>query len=396
MSAAHPSSAAAVSLWSGGVLALAALSLQVVPVLAPAVAASTGAPPAFVGTYMAGLWLAAVVGTAGAPRWIGRHGGWPVSQACLACCAAGLAAVATGHPAGLVLGAVAIGFAQGLEGPTASHLLAAHVPVPRRPLWFSVKQTGVQVGAVAASVTLPLLATLAGWQAAALAAAGLVAASAAALVHARRRYPDQPARRAMAPRAGALSRLRTTPALRWLAATAACFGAIQVCLNGFFVTWGVSERGASLVQAGALLAAAQAGGLVGRLLWGWVGTRSGRTPAVLVGLGMAMSVCTCLLGAFGDDWPVALLAALLVVFGLTASGWNGLLLAEVAGRVPPDEAGDATAAVLILMTLALVTAPLVFSAIATAFGFGAAFMAWTGVGLVGVVAMLRACAAMRR
>ncbi len=52
---------------------------------------------------------------------------------------------------------------------------------------------------------------------------------------------------------------------------------------------------------------------------------------------------------------------LLVCFGLSASGWNGIFLAEVARQVSPAQAALASAAVLVLMTLGLVLGPPVSS-----------------------------------
>ena len=67
------SNAPAVSLWLSGVMALAVLSMQVVPVLAPAIAASAGLSPAFIGAWSAGVWTAALVGTLAAPPLLVRH-----------------------------------------------------------------------------------------------------------------------------------------------------------------------------------------------------------------------------------------------------------------------------------------------------------------------------------
>jgi predicted MFS family arabinose efflux permease len=97
-----------------------------------------------------------------------------------------------------------------------------------------------------------------------------------------------------------------------------------------------------------------------------------------------MAACSLLLGLRGPQW------LLLVVFGLSASGWNGIFLAEVARQVPPAQAGLATAAVLVMMTLGLVLGPLVFSAVAARCSFATAFAAWGGVGLLGVAALLQA------
>jgi MFS family permease len=292
-----------------------------------------------------------------------------------------VACVASAHPLALVLGAVLIGLGHGVEGPMASHLLAAHVPAARRALWFSVKQTGVQVGAVAASLLLPLLSLRWGWQWAAAVAAVLALSMAAVLA--------EPGRHLRVPRAAAqaghgfaaLAALRQRPPLRWLALAAACFGAVQVVLNGFFVTYAATERGASLLQAGAWLGAAQAGGLVGRVLWGWVAGRLGAVMPLLFALGSTMAVCSAWLGMAGPAWW------LLVAFGLSASGWNGIFLAEVAHRVPAAEAGTATASVLVVMTVGLIAGPLVFSWVGAASSLATAFVAWAAVALAGCAAL---------
>jgi MFS family permease len=199
-----------------------------------------------------------------------------------------------------------------------------------------------------------------------------------------RRHAVPLAARPAAGALGALSQLRSVPVLRSLSLAAAAFGAMQVVLNGFFVSYAVSEHGSSLMQAGAWLGAAQAGGLVGRILWGWVAGRLGVIMPVLLALGLTMSACTLLLGLHGPKW------VLLVIFGFSASGWNGIFLAEVARQVSTAQAALATAAVLVVMTLGLVAGPLLFSGLAALSSFATAFVAWFGVGLLGVAALLQA------
>ncbi len=364
-------------------MALAVLALQLVPVLAPAIGHSAGLAPGFVGVFNAGLWAAAMAGTLAAPALLARTDAWTIARASLLLCAAGAGAAASGQVAGLVAAALLIGLAHGLEGPMATHLLVVHVAVARRPLWFSVKQSGVQVGAIVASFLLPALAAAGGWRLAALAVVVMAAAAALARAAPAARHAVALAAPPAGRGGGTWALLRASPVLRALALSAAAFGAMQVALNGFFVSYAVAERGATLVQAGAWLGAAQAGGLVGRLLWGWLAGRLGAVMPLLLGLGLVMSACALLLGLTGPGWT------LLVVFGLSASGWNGIFLAEVARQAPAAGAGAATAAVLVVMMLGLVVGPLAFSAVAAAASFATAFAAWGGVGLVGVAALLR-------
>jgi hypothetical protein len=103
--------ARAVSLWLAGVMAMAVLSLQLAPVLAPTIGGGAGLAPEFVRLFNAGLWAAALLDTLTAPALLARRGAWTLARACLLLCAAGLAAMASGYAAGLVLAALLIGLA---------------------------------------------------------------------------------------------------------------------------------------------------------------------------------------------------------------------------------------------------------------------------------------------
>jgi MFS family permease len=180
-----------------------------------------------------------------------------------------------------------------------------------------------------------------------------------------------------------------------MALAAGAFAATQVCLNGWFVTWAVAERQVSLVQAGQWLACAQAGGFAGRILWGWVASRTGRPAAVLRLLGGVTTACALLLGLVGTGLSDAWLWPLLALFGLTAAGWNGVFLAEVAQRVPPTEVGSATGAVMVVMTAGLVAGPLAFGVVGAMVGFSTAYVMMAVVALFGVIVLPRAEAARR-
>ena len=60
---------------------------------------------------------------------------------------------------------------------------------------------------------------------------------------------------------------------------------MQISLNAFLVSFCVVELEMTLTAAGAALAVAQTGGLVGRVFWGVVGDRLGHTRLVLGLLG---------------------------------------------------------------------------------------------------------------
>ncbi|MDP3520027.1 MAG: hypothetical protein Q8S02_05335 [Hydrogenophaga sp.] len=66
--------------------------------------------------------------------------------------------------------------------------------------------------------------------------------------------------------------------------------------------------------------------------------------------------------------PQALVLALLVAFGASATGWNGVYLAEVARLAPPGMASAATGGSLAITFFGVVLGPMVFGGIASAFG----------------------------
>jgi MFS family permease len=72
--------------------------------------------------------------------------------------------------------------------------------------------------------------------------------------------------------------------------------------------------------------------------------------------------------------PNGLLTALMFVFGATASGWNGVYLAEVARQAPPGTAGKATSGTLALTFLGVIVGAPLFGLIAASpAGFAGAF-----------------------
>jgi len=68
------------------------------------------------------------------------------------------------------------------------------------------------------------------------------------------------------------------------------FSGMQLALNTYFVTLGVRELGLSHLEAGVALACAQAGGLAGRLGWGFLAKRIGAARLILAFGGTAALV----------------------------------------------------------------------------------------------------------
>jgi hypothetical protein len=144
------------------------------------------------------------------------------------------------------------------------------------------------------------------------------------------------------------------------------------------------------VIAGLVMAAAQAGGLLGRLGWGLAGLRLFVPGRIVAGLGFGMAAASAALALAGEALPVPALGVLMVLFGLTASGWNGVFLAEVARLAPAARVAEATGAILVPSFLGLVLAPgLVTLAVLLGGGLTAAFLVLALLTAISGLSLLR-------
>ncbi len=286
-----------------------------------------------------------------------------------------------------------LGLAFGPETPASASVLARITPLARRPWIFSVRQTGNQIGAMTGSLALPtLLLQHAAWPFALVASLALcVGLWCISLV----RRDGGAVTTLGVGGTGGISGLRDvmeSPLLRLLTATMLVYMAAQVCLNFFVMCHAVHHWQLRIPAAAGWVALMQAAGLVGRLLWGRVAQRPGlSTVQLLGGLGLLMGLAGLLLFLWPATPPSIALAVLLVLTGLSASGWNGVMVAEVARIAGPARAGAVTGAVLLFGYSGLALAPLCFAAVGAALGTGAAF-----VGLLTMTCVMGTCLLLRR
>jgi predicted MFS family arabinose efflux permease len=360
--------------------ALVSMGVLAVPAMGPAVAQALGVSPTLIGAYIGLVYVGAMVASLMAAPLVTRYGAMRTSQVALLVCAAGLALPAA-WPSLLatMAGAVLTGFGYGPVTPASSHLLARSTPAHRASLMFSLKQTGVPLGGVMAGAIAPVLAVLAGPRAALLvvAAACVVCAIAAQPFRAGLDHDREAGGSLrMGNFGGGLRIVAAHPALKRLAAVSFVFSIVQMSLSTYLVTFLNAGLGWTLVAAGVALSIAQAGGAVGRVLWGWVTDRGLGAERMLALLALAMAVCSAGTAALQADMAPALALVLLAAFGACGIGWNGVYLAEVARQAPPGMAGAATGGTLAITFLGVVLGPVLFGALSGAAGsYRAGFLA---------------------
>lgn len=376
-----------------GIQSLVALAALAPPVIAPAALPDLAlATEAWLGVYIALLYLAGMASTLVSGDLIARFGPVRVSQLSLVLCGVGVGLIALGHPPLLLLAPFIIGFGYGPVTPAGSQILVKGGAPKAIGLVFSIKQTGVPLGVLIAGLALPWLIALGGWRF----AIGCIVTVCLLLSVALQWWRDpfdgdrDPARRMTVRRTGAsLKTLFDNPAAYRLACVSFFFGAMQLCVITFLVSYLSHGFEMTLVVAGLLMSVAQASGMVGRIGWGWLSDRSISARAVLIGLAIAMAIAAAILGSLPYGTPWFVIAVIVAVLGATAIGWNGVFLAEIARVAPDSEVGTLTGAALFFTYFGVVVGPPIFGVILSlTHSYAASFIVISAGVLIGSVLLL--------
>jgi MFS family permease len=362
--------------------AFTSLAATATAVLAPEVGSALGLNPKLIGAFIGMLYLGAMLASLASGSFIERYGPIRVSQVCVILCAFGLA-LTTGPAWGLLFAPILIGIGYGPITPASSQLLARTTSPNAMALTFSIKQTGVPLGAALAGALLPLITISHGWRAAtwAVAAGGVAVALLAqptrtALDIDLVRQPYRALGQLFAP----LKIVMRSPKLIELTTTAFVYAATQACLLTFLVIYMQQELGRTLVDAGLMLTVATVGGILGRISWGMVADRWIAPRKMLGMLGMVAGGCALVMSSFGPSWPALGEGLVCALFGVTAIGWNGVQLAEVARHAPRGQAGAITGASGFITFAGVVVGPPAFALVASVTGSYATGFAMIGIG----------------
>ncbi len=344
----------------------------------------------FIGYQISLIYLSGIVSAALSGKTLRRIGAGRLEEVCLLTFGLGLLCFAMASVPFLVAGSLLIGIGYGYQNPAASQLLIGITPARSRNLVYSVKQAGVPLGGVVASLAVPALALAFGWRMA-LATASLVPFLLILVIH--RAHGHQPIDRTAIARSSLLADQRMLfgrPALATLAFLSFVYSAVQLSVSAFTVTTLVENAGWGLVAAGTVAALTQAAGAFGRVGWGLVADRMGGGFRLLGFLGAVGAALAVGLGAsLSLQAPAALTVTLFVLSGTVWLGWNGVMLAEVARQAPEGRVGAATGAALVYTFLGVLIGPSSFALIADLTGsFAAAFAAFSLFGVAGVIAVL--------
>ncbi|MBT4488381.1 MAG: MFS transporter [Rhodospirillaceae bacterium] len=353
-----------------------------VPVLAPALLADVGFQPSHVGLYTALVFLGAMPVSLVMGALASRFGALRVMQVgILASAVALLLSTAASLPIIMACG-ILLGAGYGPNTPGAAHILA-RVTKPRdRPLVFSIKQSGAPLGGFVAGLLIPLVVVSAGWREALMvsAALGLVTIVLVQPLRAKADDDRQPGRAISV--SGVWAQLRLLAGhggLRRLTVASFVFAGVQACTFAFLVIYLVDHVGLDLVAAGFAYSCMHLIGVGARITWGWLAGRFVRAAVVLAMLGVASATFVVVMAQFDDSWPFWVIVVISAATGATASGWNGVFMAEIARVAPQDQISAATGGSVFFTYFGLVVGPTIFAAlVALTGGYDLAFYVIAG------------------
>ena len=376
----------------GGMLATqvaGAATLATVPVLAPEIAAELGIDASFVGVYTGILFAASTLVLTFSGSLIARWGAVRTNQFAAFGSALALLIVLVPVLPALLIAAVVVGLAYGPNTPSSSQVLSQVVPVHRRALAFSIKQSGAPLGGMLVGLALPVLVTLFDWRLALLSVVLFAVVVAGGVEPLRRKLDARPS-------AGNVQTVSPWASLRAVFATSS----LRVLVMGgfllmighafyqtFYVAYLVEGVGFSLTKAGVLYATLQFSGAGSRIVLGWLADRRQNARAVMVAVAACGAAVSLIVANFDADWSLVTLGTVSFLAGAGSSGWYGLFLAEVARRAEPTRVGLVTGGALFFVYLAVVAGPLLCSSVVAVTGSYVAAL-WLVAGFLTVAAGL--------
>lgn len=371
---------------------IATMAIVMPASIAPEITAEFDLPSSYVGYQISVAYVGAIMMSLAAGLMVRRFGAIRVNQISAFVVFLSLMTFAIPHFGALIVGSLGIGVAYGITNPGASHVMMKIASPENRNLIFSIKQTGQPMGGILAGLMAPPIAVAFGWQWALIVGATL--AFIMIFVIQPLRAPLDVDRDPNTVFRGAVSRdvrfMLGDTRLRLLALAALSFTAVQLVLIAYAVTMLVEDISFSLVAAGIGLAALQVAGVVGRLGWGLVADRlrNGSLTLIIIAiLSVVAALFTATLTPSTPDW---IIFATLIVFGISAVGWNGVFMAEIARLAPNGMVSSATGGAMVAVFAGAVSGPLIFNQIYAWLGtYTASFAVMAVIAVIGICAVAR-------
>ncbi len=350
------------------------LQLFLLGALGPRIVPDLGLSPAMLGfTTTVGFGMAALLSPM-AGRMVDVLGPRRCLAALLGLVAVALTLIAAAPGYWVLLVAVGLGGApQALANPATNKAIVAVVPAVRRAAVTGTKQSGVQLGAIAAGLPLTALASVAGWRASVWVAAGTAVVAA---LWAWRTLPADPNRHEKADAASGFSAgsagSATVGVVPWLTVFSVFLGAGMASINTYLALFGERRLGLSAAAAGILVAVLGVAGIAGRIGWARVAGRAGVAVVLPAGLAFGSAVSALLLAVAPMVSGLVWVAVIAVgVFGMAG---NAVSMVLVIQRAAPGRAGRDSALVSAGFFAGFAVGPPLFGSLVPSIGYSSGWL----------------------
>lgn len=326
-------------------------------------------------------------------RFADRHG--DIALMTVTFIVSALAMILVGIPGGfsiLLVAAALSGLAQSFPNGVTNRILLERVPASQRISWVGIKQSGVQVSQLVASVAFPVLALWIGWRGAALAAALVPLVLMVVSWNVLRSTPllssageqdkgDKQRSGGAASSSGVKPSRARYPAIVWAFAAFGLLNGIGLqATNVYMPLFAVRELDFSLVLGGATAAVAGIVGVTARVGWARVMARGASAPILLLLLAL-----TALAGAGAFLVAQAISSAIMlwlavVLHGISALGVSVVMMSALLANTPASSMASVSGVVTAGMFAGFTLGPVGMGAlISSSGGFQ---LGWIVVGIV--------------
>jgi predicted MFS family arabinose efflux permease len=369
-------------------MALPMLVLYAIGALGPQLVSGLGVDRTELGALPATGFAVAAVLSLWSGRIVDRVGTRSASVVLFVAVAVSFAMMALAGGLGLLVVAVGMcGIAQALANPVTNRIIAERVPAPARGTVVGIKQSGVQLGALAAGVGLPPIAAVWGWQG----ALACVPPVALVCLIPTLRLPHA----VSTPGTGHSWRLPAAPgrALGSLLALQLCLGAGIAAVTTFVPLYAHQDLGVSAPQAALVLAGFGVSGVLSRVLWTSVAGRRDDPLGLqfLLALLAAIAAGALWLSSVVPAGGLALVWAGAIGVGATAVAANAVSMLSVINDRRFGPVGHASALAASGFFAGFVLSPPLAGLLADTTGFGGTWLL-----VIGAFLLATLCAAALR
>lgn len=243
--------------------------------------------------------------------------------------------------------------------PAGAQAVAQSFPPERRGLVIGLRQMAVPLGGALAAAILPAVAHFAGWRWASVVAA--LIAVVAALLAARLYYESLPSKAAPKGAHPALTQVLRERNILLAAIAGVTLPTGQFVMITYLILFLKERYGVPELTGAALLTAAQFAGAFSRVFWSWLSDKMGgqRKPLLVMMVGLA-GLSALVLAWLPSGTPLLLKALIVVLYGATALGWQGLHFSLLTELSPPGWEGRVVGFGLVFTSIGIASAPPLF------------------------------------